>query len=467
MTINVKACVVITLYMIITVGIALFYARKEIKTNEDFSVGGRRFGSIVLFFTMLATMVGASSVVGATGWYWTNGLSQGWLAIGVPIAFFIFVIYLGPRINRFGFKKNGETVGDWLEYRYGSSVRYISAVLMIVSYFAITAFQYMAMANIFGLITGLNFTISLLITALVVTLYTSLGGFWAVAYTDVIQGIMTLLGVILLIPIVISKAGGFGNIIQSVPPEHLKLTGHVTPMAGFSYALVFLLSIVSWPDVWQRCYAAKDEKTLRKTLKLYIVASLILSLVGVAILGIGARAIYPTFDTPENILPFMILDLMPGIIGPIFLSSIIAIVMGTADSTLLVTIIMFEKDLFLKIKPNASDEERIKIKKGFTFFGSIIIMILALTASSMFDILIWSCDILGATLAVPILLGMQWRKPGNLAGIVSIGTGFIGWLLAQMGVVALQPILLGVIFSLIGYVAAAYAKPNTETKELY
>lgn len=453
---------IITVYLAATLAIALYIGRKETKSVSDFTVGGRRFGVIVLFFTLLATMVGAASTVGYTGWYWERGVSQLWFVFGGVLAFFIFVYYLAPKINKFGFEHNASTPGHWMEYRYGKAAKYFTSILLIIAYLAITAFNYMAMAAIFEAVTGIPYTYGLAISAIIVTVYTSLGGLWSVASTDVLQGALTLIGLLILAPIVVMKAGGIGNIVASLPPEHLSLLGHVTPITALAYTLVFFLGIVSWPDLWQRAYAAKDERTLKRSFILYVIA--FLALIGgiVLLIGLAARVLYPEFPNPEHLLPYMVMDQLPGVFGAFIMACLIAVIMGTADSTLLISAVMFEEDIYTDLRPGASEEERLKVGQIATFVGGILVLILAYVAPTMFHLWVMSGDLTGATLAVPILIGMAWKRPSYEAGMLGIGAGLVGWILGYMGVLGPHPIMVGALFSLIAYVVGAYIFPKKE-----
>ncbi len=453
---------VITVYLAATLAVALYFGRKETKSVVDFTVGGRRFGIVVLFFTLLATMVGAASTVGYTGWYWERGVSQLWFVFGGALAFFIFVYYLAPRINKFGFEHNATTPGQWMEYRYGKAAKYFTSVLLIIAYLAITAFNYMAMAAILEAVTGIPYEYGLAISAIIVTVYTSLGGLWSVASTDVLQGALTLIGLLILAPIVVMKAGGIGNIVASLPPEHLSLFGYVTPVTALAYTLVFFLGIVSWPDLWQRAYAAKDEKTLKRSFLLYIVAYLVMIAGLVLLIGLAARVLYPEFPNPEHLLPYMVMEQLPGIFGAFIMACLIAVIMGTADSTLLISAVMFEEDIYADLRPGASEEERLKVSQIATFVGGILVLILAYVTPTMFDLWVKSGDLTGATLAIPILLGMAWRRPSYAAGMLGIGAGLIGWVLGYMGVLGPHPIIVGALFSLIAYVVGAYVFPRKE-----
>jgi len=462
MRINVGYTLIIILYLAVTLGIAVVASKKELKSISDFQVGGRRVKSVVLFLTLYATLVGAASVVGYTGWYWIRGLSQLWLMTGIIGVYMIYIFYLAPRIHKFGVEKEGVTPANWMTYRYNSLVGYISSAFLIVAYLAVTAFQYMAMGTIFSAVSGISYNVCLIVAALVVITYTSFGGFWSVVWTDIIQGSITMIGLLVLVPILIVRAGGINHIFASVPPAHLQLFGHITPMTALTWSLVFLLAVVSWPDIWQRCYAAKDIKNLRKSLWYFTIAFLVFNGVIMLLIGFSSKVLYPDFADPEKILPFMVMDQLPGYLGAVIMAALLAVVMGTADSTLLITSVMVVKDFYQGlINPKASDKKMLNVSRIVTVVSGFVVLIIALIAPSMFDVWIMSADITGATLAIPILLGFVWKKPSDVAALSSIIMGFIGWLLGYLGWQPLDmgPVLIGGIFSLIAYVIVAYIKP--------
>ena len=458
---------VIGVYLAITLAIAFYFGRRETKSVLDFTVAGRRLGTVVVFFTLLASMIGAASTVGYTGWYWIRGVSQLWFEIGAIVSGLIFAFYLAPKINEFGFKMGATTPGHWMEYRYGKVAKYYTSVLLIVGYLAITAFQYMAMATILSTVTGIPYEWALVIAAVIVTIYTSLGGLWSVASTDVLQGALTLIGILLLVPIAVMKAGGLGNILASVPPEHLQPFGHVTLDRAIAYAFVLLLGSIPLTEFWQRAYASKDVKTAKRSFLLLILGEegLIFLMLFV---GLAGKTLYPDFPDPEALLPHMVIELMPGLLGAFFMACLMAVIMGTADSTLLVTGVMFEEDIYKELRPKATEKERLMVGQISTFIFGILVLVLAYLAPTMFDIWVMSADIVGATVAIPMLLGWAWKRPSGAACVASITAGFIGWAAAYLGIsagipyIGDEPILLGGLLSLLAYVVGAYVWPRKD-----
>ena len=457
--------IVMMFYFIITLTVGVYFGRKKTGKSADFTVGGRALGGVIIFFTMLATIVGASSVMGYSNWFARRGLSQFWFTIGITITNLLYLFYLGPRINEFGRKHGGETIGDWFLFRYGTVSKYLASLLIAAAYIAITAFQYLAMATILNITTGISFTIALVLTAAIVVIYTSLGGLWAVVSTDILQGFMTLLGVFIMVPLFLSKAGGWAAVLNAQPAGHLGWFSNVSPWNAFASMLTLGLGIVSWPDIWQRMYAAKNIGVLKKSYAAYIVAGLLITL-STMFIGFTSHVLLPSFEGSANaMLPTLILQQLPNVLGAVLLSALIAVIMGTADSVLLVSAVIIEKDIispfFNKKNKKRTDKQKLIRTKIVTAVTGVAVLGVLFFSTDMFDLWVKSADITGATLAVPILLGFIWKRPGEWAVLASIIFGFGGWLLFTLVKfpVAISPILPGAALSLAAYVIAAFLAP--------
>ncbi|MDR1444632.1 MAG: sodium:solute symporter family protein [Treponema sp.] len=454
--------IVMVLYFALTLFIGVYFGQKKTTTSADFTVGSRSFGGFVLFCTMLATIVGASSVMGYTSWFARRGISQWWFTVGSLITNFIYLLYLGPRINDFGRRQGGETVGDWFVYRYGKVSKTMASILIAAAYIAITAFQYLAMATILEFATGIPFAYSLALTTIIVIVYTSMGGLWAVVSTDILQGIMTLLGVVIMVPLFLTRAGGISAVFTQLPAVHLQPFGNVTPWQALASMLTLGLGIVSWPDIWQRMYAAKSKPVLQKSYGLYMIASLVITF-AVMYIGFASRVLMPDFEGSANgLLPAMIIRYLPNVVGAILLAALLAVIMGTADSVLLVSAIIIEKDLVTPLlKKDRSDKEKLILTKIITAVTGVAVLGVLYFSTDMFELWVMSADITGATLAVPILLGFAWKRPGESATIGSIVAGLTGWLVFTIGKFEfLDPIIPGAFCSLVAYLVIACIAPD-------
>jgi Na+/proline symporter len=265
-------------------------------------------------------------------------------------------------------------------------------------------------------------------------------------------------------------------VIARLPAAHLQVFGHVSPWNAFASMLTLGLGIVSWPDMWQRMYAAKSIPTLKKSNAWYIVANLVINF-SVMFIGFAAIVLMPHYKGSTNaMLPAMIVQYLPNVLGGVLLAALIAVIMGTSDSVLLVSAIIIEKDLVSPfLKKERTDKQKLFLTKVITAVTGVATLGVLYFSTDMFDLWVMSADITGATLAAPILLGFIWKKPGEAATLASIVFGFAGWLfftliernIISVGLpVSISPILPGAILSFLAYIIFAFIKPAKETAKV-
>jgi SSS family solute:Na+ symporter len=449
-------------YLIITLAVGIWAAKKETNTGEDFLVAGRRMNLFVMFWTLLATYVGAASVVGVAGWVYIRGLSQIWYTAGYVICLSGIGYILAGKIRKFGVKTGAATISEFLEFRFGRKIRVLGAILVWFSIMAILAFQYIGMGKILSTITGMNYSLAVILTALIMIAYTTYGGMWSVAITDVFQGIVGVIGLIFMMFYVLPEAGGFGSIIKKVPAEHFSLIGYVTPIQALSAFLVFFLGFVPLPDWWQRAYSSKDEKTAQMGMVLGGLGYLLLAAI-VYIIGFCGKVLYPNFADPEKILPTMVIDKTPIWLGAIIIGALLAIIMSTADSMLLIGTAQTIRDLYeMPFNRKLNDIQLLNASRWITAALGILVLIFVFLAPNMFSLWIMASDILGATLAFPVLFGFLSNRSSENSVLISALFGFIGWLAGYLGwkPIGAEPILIGGVLSLIGIVIGDMIFPN-------
>lgn len=448
--IQMEYIIILFIYFAITIGIGVYYGRKKTKSHEDFMVGGRQFGIVLIFFTMLATYIGAGTTIGTTAWVWKRGLSQAWFTLGYAVVFTFIGLFMAGKIRKFGEKCNAYTFADFLEIRFGKLARFMGAGLMWFAFMAVTAYQYIGMGRIITSVTGLNYTTAILISALITIVYTSIGGLWSVAITEVFQGALTVIGVVTFVPILLHKAGGFSNIVATVPAEHLTFTGYVTPAQALTWFMVFFLGLLPMQDWWQRAFAAKDEKSASKGI-FYMAIGFVFVEVCIFIIGFAGKSLLPNLVEPEELFPTLVMDFLNPIMGGILLAALISIIMSTAAACLLVPSTHFTRDFYQVLRPKATNEELLKVSKWSTLLFGIGVLVFVFVAPGMFELWVLSADVVGATAAVPIIAGFFVPQVSKKAGSWSMIAGFIGWLLGYLGwePFGLGAVMVGAIFSLI------------------
>lgn len=454
-------------YLVIAFAFAMIYSRKNTKSSADFFVGGRKFGTVFVFFTMMATFLGAATTIGTSSWVWVRGFSQIWTTIGYAVVFLFLGLFLASKVRRFGTRTNAVTFADFLEMRYSKSSRFFGALLMGFAFLAIAAFQYIGVGRIITTVTGMDYTYAVLIAATITILYTAYGGMMAIAITGVIKGGLIFCGIAIMTPILYLKAGGWEGIAAAVPTKHFSVFGYITPMQALTWFFVFFLGIIPMQDWWQRVLSAKGEKEARRGL-LYMAGGFVLIEIFIFIIGFSGKVLEPTLAEPEQLFPILVMKYFHPMLGGLLLAALIAIITSTASACLLVVSTHFTRDLYCTLKPNASDETILKVSKFSTFGLGVLVLIFVFAAPSMFGLFIISADILGASMAVPILAGFFAPQVGKKSGLIGMVAGVVGWFISYIGwePFGMGPVFVGAMFSLISIVICTFIFPPVDKETL-
>lgn len=409
--------IVIALYLLATVYIGIKSSKRE--NLEGYLANNRKTKLWFLTFSNVSTLVGAGAVIAVASSAYTTGISYGLVvAVSLTVAAILFAL-LSKKIKTFGDQNKAYTVGDFFEYRFGKSNRYVFAVLFVILAFLWGAIQFVAIAQLLKSLTGTGFLAALILSAIVTIIYTSIAGLISDIMTDFLQFWVMLATFVILLPLAWVKAGGF-TALKSLPSVYFD------PFAfgGVSFLVggIILSGLVLIPSVhyWQRIYSAESVKTSRKSFLFSIPG--VLFFVGASVLaGLFAAIIIPgvnpdssLFDLMKNILP-------TGLLGLGF-AGIIAVVMSSIDSLLLGGSATLLKDLYMPFfHPKMHERELLNMARYITaIFG----MICAMVAFIFQDII--QLSILTAFTAlcfVPSTIGgLFWKRTtmkGSIASLLS------------------------------------------------
>ncbi len=428
----------IVLYLMAMLGIA--YKVNEIKKSdnvnftEEYFIGSRKMGGLVLAMTIIATYVGASSFIGGPGVAYKLGL--GWVllaCIQVPTAFLTLGI-LGKKLAVISRKINGVTIIDLLRARYKSDIVVIlSSVMMLIFFVGSIVAQFVGGGRLFESVTGFPYYIGLTIFGAVVIAYTTFGGFRAVALTDAVQGLVMLAATGVLFFVILQKGGGMESIMLKVAEVNPEL---LTPSSGGNIGKSFIMSfwvlvgigILGLPATAVRCMGFKDTKAMHRAMVIgtSVVGILMLgmhlvgvmgvavepgidvgfkdtkamhramvigtSVVGILMLGmhlVGVMgvAVEPGIDVGDKIIPILALKNLHPVLAGIFIGGPLAAIMSTVDSFLILTSATIVKDLYLHYVDKNASTEKIRKLSFMTSLGfGILVFLLALNPPSL---LVW------------------------------------------------------------------------------
>lgn len=453
-------------YLLFVFGVA-FYAYRQRTSGSfltEYYVGGRSMSGFVLAMTTAATYVGASSFIGGPGAAYKYGLGWVLLAMIQVPAVLLTLGVLGKRFAMVARQTKSITVNDMLLARYQNRfVVWISSLALLLSFFAMMTVQFIGAGRLLETTLGISYPTAILIFAVTVGIYTFIGGFRAVVLTDTIQGIVMLVGTGLLLAGIIVATGGIENAIarlEAINPQLISPFGiderplDFTFMASFWVLVCF--GLIGLPHIAVRSMAYKDSQALHRAM---VIGTLVVALLmfGMHLAGALGRAVSPDLKIPDQVIPTLMLQVLPPVVAGIFLAAPMAAIMSSIDSMLIQASSTLIKDLYLAIKPQAiENEEKIKRFSTLTTLGFTLLLILA--ALNPPDMLIWlnllSLGGLEATFLWVIVLGLYWKKANTMGAIVSMLAGLISYvLLTALGIKLFNfhAIVPALLFGLIGF----------------
>lgn len=443
-------------YLAMMIVIGGIYMKKTNNT-EDYFLGGRGLSGWVAALSAQASDMSGWLLMGLPGAVYALGTGEAWIAIGLFIGTVFNWVVISGRLRRYTIRANNSlTLPEYFVNRFHDEKKVlllVSSIVIAIFFLVYTASALAAGGKLFNSVFGVDYRIALAIGAVVILAYTFMGGFMAVCVTDFIQGMLMLCG-LLIVPIVAYFMMGGENVLPLI--EQSGVAGgadsymNIMHDGGQPLSFVSILSQLAWglgycgmPHILVRFMAVKDEKELKKSRVIAIVWVLI-SLGMAVIIGILGRAyLFPTIlgtegaTSTENVFIVMITKVFTehthlAFIGGLFLCGILAAIMSTADSQLLVTASAVSKDIYKGVaKKDASDAKVLQISRLTVIVVAVLAFLIAWDPNSSIMGLVsnaWAG--LGSAFGPIVLMSLFWKRTnfaGALAGIISGGLTVIIW----------------------------------------
>ncbi len=414
------------------------------KKSEDFLLAGRNMPLWIAIFTMSATWIGGGYINGTAESTSSFGLAWVQPPWGYAISLILGGIFFARKMRRYEFT----TMLDPLEMRYGKKMAAILFLPALSAEIFWSAAILTALGTTFGTVLGLNSSTAIIISGVVSVAYTTLGGLWAVALTDILQLILLFLGLLIVIPFALPNVGGWDSAWTTYQDSKGILSNLLPPLDAWKYpewgnyywqwwdsALLLIFGGIPWQVYFQRVLAAKNENT---AMWLSIVAgfiSILAAIPAIAIGVIGDVASWTDFgiDPPAEaalILPYVVRYLTNPIVATIALGAIAAAVMSSVDSSLLSTSSMLTWNVYRPlIKPEIESREMAKIVKWSLWGIGIAAILLALTIKSIY-VLWFLCSDFVYTILFPQLVTVLFDKKANTYGSIA---GFVVSFILRFG----------------------------------
>ncbi len=491
-----EICIMITIaaYLIFMVAIGAYFTKKNSNTG-DFYLGGRSLGPFVTAMSAEASDMSSWLLMGLPGLAYLTGVADAaWTAIGLAIGTYVNWLIVAKRIRRYTVVAGDAiTIPDFFKNRFhdkGSALMLISAVVIIVFFVPYTASGFAACGKLFSSLFGTDYLTAMIISAVVIVLYTALGGFLAASTTDLIQSIIMSAALIAVLIFGVVSAGGVDAVVNNAQSMQGYLsftqTYNAAQGAASEYSFLSIASTIAWglgyfgmPHILLRFMAIRDEKKLklsRRIASVWVVISMsvaiLIGVIGNAMSSAGVIETFADTSASETVI-VKIAALMSengillAIVAGIILAGILAATMSTADSQLLAASSSVSENIMKGVfKLKISEKATMIIARATVVVVSIIAAFLASDPnSSVFNIVSFSWAGFGAAFGPVVLFSLFWKRTnkwGALAGMLSGGAMVFIWeyvLTPLGGVFAIYELLPAFIVACLAIVVVSLLTP--------
>lgn len=434
-------------YSVLMAGVGLRIGRR-VRSTGDFFVAGRSLGPGLIFATFLAANIGAGSTVGAASLAFRDGASAWWWNASAGIGSLIFAFTVGPRMWRESTAYGDLTVGDFLERRYGATLRGLVALLIWIGTLSILAAQLIGISTILQVVGGVSKLGGCIAGAVIVTAYFAAGGLLSSVWVNLVQLTVKLVGFALVTPVALALAGGWDGL--AAEPGRLDLLAGGSPQSGWRLLFFLAPAFIVSPGLIQKMYGARDARAGTIGVACNGVALVAFAVVPVVI-GMTARVLYP--EIPRELAFATVAgDALPAALGVVALAAVFSAETSAADAVLFMLATSASRDFYRGyLKPEATDGEVLRFARLAAVVGAVLGIALAMAHRSIIDALGAFYGLLVVTLFVPIVGGLYGPAGGRRRGLHSL-LGVPVWIAvhfatAGSGFGPLTPVLAGVLVS--------------------
>ncbi|CNI46711.1 sodium/panthothenate symporter [Yersinia massiliensis] len=452
-------------YLAMVFGLSIYaYTRRQTGNflNEYF-IGNRSMGGFVLAMTLTATYISASSFIGGPGAAYKYGLGWVLLAMIQLPAVWLSLGVLGKKFAILARRYNAVTLNDMLFARYQSRLLvWLASLSLLVAFIGAMTVQFIGGARLLETAAGIPYDAGLLIFGISIALYTSFGGFRASVLNDALQGMVMLIGTILLLVAVVHAAGGLHKAVETL--QHID-PALVSPQGGdkildlpfmASFWILVCFGVIGLPHTAVRCISYRDSKAVHRGIILGTIVVAVL-MFGMHLAGALGRAILPDLKIPDQVIPTLMITVLPPFAAGIFLAAPMAAIMSTINAQLLQSSATIVKDLYLNLRPEELKNER-KLKRISSMSTLILGLLLLLAAWRPPEMIIWlnllAFGGLEAVFLWPLVLGLYWERANAHGALSSMIVGAVCYTLLasfDIKIAGLHPIVPSLVLNLLAF----------------
>lgn len=396
-----------------------FIAMRRNKTVKDYFVTDKGLGVYSIAVLWMTTWIGGGAIVGTSTDSYNAGISGGWFVITIFIGVILFGVIFSGRIKSLGNRFNNITYCALMENRFDDRTSFLVVVCSFITFLGATASQLVALGTMLSTMTGWSQGAAFVVGCLVTIIYSAIGGLLAINYTAHVQFILIMLGTVVLgIPFAANAVGSVGG-LASLPEEYFVLN-----RAGIGTMLALAVStigsIVTGMDSFQRCFAAKDEKSARRGT--YIASAVVLAVaIGATFIGMAAKVLYPEIPTGNSPYAYLVMNVFPVGLSGLVLVGVLAAVMSSGVGCINVCAANVSVDMYYdRLSKNPKDSTAKTIAIISSIVCGAVAALLAWWKYNIIEIILLAYSFQTAMLLIPTVAGMFWKKPTSAAAFWSM-----------------------------------------------
>jgi len=457
-----------------------YLAYRQTQDLSDYILGGRRLGSWVTAISACASDMSGWLLLGLPGYAYAAGLEASWIALGLLVGTYFNWRLIAARLRQYSeLAGNSQTLPEFFEQRFRDEsriLRIVSAIFILLFFLFYTSSGLVAGGKLFNAVFDLPYHWAVTVGAFVIVTYTFFGGFLAVSWTDLFQGLLMALALIIVPIITIASLGGWGDTLSSVKATNPALLDALTNAKNEPLGALAIISLLAWglgyfgqPHILARFKAIRSVADIPLARRIALTWVFITLLAAVIAGMAGIAFLDPPLQGPDTEKVFILLvdTLFHPLVAGLCLAAILAAIMSTADSQLLVSAAAFTSDFYKALFRHTSSEREL------IWTGRIAVLVIAVIAlllawnpdRQVLDLVAYAWAGFGAAFGPTIILSLYWRRMnrnGALAGIVVGGLTVVIWKQLSGGVFDVYEIVPGFIFSFLSIVVVSKLSPPPE-----
>lgn len=425
-------------------------------------LAGRSLPIVLSTSALFATWFGSETVFGASSQFLEGGL---FAVIEDPFGASLCLLLFGIFFARKLYNMNLVTLGDFFKVRYGKKTEIIASAFLIPTYFGYIAAQLVALGLILNVVADIPVTNAIIISSVIVTLYTFIGGMWAISITDFFQSIIIIVGLLVLAYVLSSEAGGVSTVLSEVPKKDLQFfpefngTAIITWLAAWS---VLGLGSIPSQDVFQRTMSSGSANIAVRSC--YYAAILYLTVAMLPLfISLCVKHLYPgEIGTDTQLtLPSMVLQHTSVPIQILFFGSLLSAVMSTTSSSILAPASLFSENVIKPLmKKKPTDKQLLMLTRLSVIFFSIAATILACLNSNIFELVGVSSVLSLVSLFIPMSFGMYWKRSSSAGAILGMISGMIAWFWFESNPLSVPSLVPATLISMIAFLLGSICLPD-------